>query len=71
LIEELSEKLGEKVDSKALMKDILNDVAIESLEKLKSATDKKGTEIKHREGCSYLQIKDSKRKKPMNLPIRK
>ncbi len=70
LIDELSEKLAKEVNSKSLMEDILDDVNIDNLEKLSDALNRKA-KVKHREGCSYLEIKDPRRKEAFTLPIRK
>ena len=70
LIESLSEKLKDQIDNKELMKDILTDVTLVSLEKIDKALNR-GAKIKAKEGCYYLEIKDPRRKKPMNLTIRK
>lgn len=69
LIEKLSSKLGEKVDGKMLMQDILEDTPIEKLEKLGKHIDR-GAEIKPREGCFFMEIKDKRSKKPTKLWVR-
>jgi len=69
LIKELSKKLSGSIDSEALMKDVLEDTRYEKLETLNTAL-KRGAEIKHKEGCSFLQIKDPKKKKAMKLFVR-
>ena len=70
LIRELSRKIGKKLDGEILMKDILEDTSIEKLEKLNKSIER-GAEIRPREGCFYMEIKDKKRKKPLLLSVRK
>jgi hypothetical protein len=70
LIEELSERLKDSVDNKLLMEDVLTDITLESLEKMDKAL-KRGATVKPKEGCFFLEIKDPRRKKAMNLQIRK
>jgi hypothetical protein len=69
IIKNLSNKLGDKIDGKMLIRDILNDTDYEKLEKLNSAIER-GAEVKPKEGCFYLQIKDKKSKKPLRLNVR-
>ena len=53
-----------------LMKDILNDITVDSLEKLDTAVDR-GAKIEPKEGCFYFKIKDPRRKKAFSMQIRK
>jgi len=70
LIESVAEKLKDNLDSKELMKDILGDTSLNRLEKLDKAI-KRGAKVRSREGCYYLEVKDKRLKKPMNVFIRK
>ncbi len=70
LTKKLSEKLAENVNAKDLMKDILDDTPFNKLEQLNDAIDR-GAEVKSKEGCYYLEIKDKRRKKPLQLQVRK
>jgi len=69
LVEKLSPTLGKGINNKALMKDILNDIGIDALEKMNTAIDR-GAKVEPREGCFYLSIKDPRRKKPYHLHMR-
>jgi len=69
LIGKIAPVLAKEVDSEALMRDVLEDVDIENLEKLGKAL-KRGAKIKPKEGCFYLDIKDPRKKKSYRLPIR-
>lgn len=69
LISKLSVELSKALNSQELLKDILNDINVDSLEKIDKAIKRGGT-VKNRPGCYFLQIKDPRRKKPMNLRIR-
>lgn len=70
LIDKLAPKLAKCVDNIALMKDILEDVTIQNLDKLNTAIER-GAKITPREGCFYLSIKDPRRKKPFIMHLRK
>ena len=68
LVSDLAESLAKEINSVDLMKDILSDVELESLEKLKVAMDR-GAKIKH-DHCFGLQIKDPRKKLPYRIKIR-
>ena len=70
LIPKLSKKLATNIDSEALMKDILEDTRFDKLEELHDAIDR-GAEVKSREGCFFLEVKDKRKKKPLILNVRK
>ena len=66
----MAKELSKNVDAVALMKDVLEDTEYEKLEKLNNALER-GAEVKPREGCFFMEIKDKKLKKPLRLDIRK
>jgi len=70
IIERIAKVLAEKVNNLDLMKDILEDVDISGLERLDAAIER-GAEIKPKEGCFGLMIKDPRRKKPYQLMLRR
>ncbi len=69
MIKQLAPALAKCVDNVALMKDILEDVSIYNLDKLKTAIDR-GAKVTPKEGCFYLSIKDPRKKKPMRMSLR-
>ena len=69
MIETITGKLKDSIDKEELMKDILQDIPVKSLEKMDKAL-KRGAKVQAKEGCYYISIKEPK-KKGMALRIRK
>ena len=69
LVEKLAPIFAEKLDNKELMKDILSDVTVDSLERLDTAVDR-GAKITP-DHCFGFKLKDPRMKKSYRLPIRK